>query len=118
MILVGIGGGIGAISRFALGNYINSKHSSLFPYGNFFINIIGSFIIGLLHYLYLEKTITTTSWLLFEVGFLGGFTTFSTFGYETIHLIISKKYKIAIFYIIFSTILSIVGAYIGFHMLR
>lgn len=118
MIIVGIGGGIGAIFRYALGNYINNKHTSFFPFGNFFINIFGSILLGIVEYLHLEKSISSTLWLFIGVGLLGGFTTFSTFGYEAIQLLIIKKYKVAIFYIIFSTFISICGAYIGFHILR
>jgi fluoride exporter len=118
MIIVGIGGGIGAISRYALGNYINSKHSKLFPFAHFFINIIGSIVLGLVNYLYINKSVSSTVWLFIGVGFLGGFTTFSTFGYETIQLLITKKFKIAFYYIILSTFISICGAYIGFHILR
>ncbi|WP_088066946.1 fluoride efflux transporter CrcB [Gottfriedia luciferensis] len=118
MIIIGIGGGIGAISRYALGTYINKKNTTLFPFGHFFINTIGSFILGLTSFLYLEKVISTTIWLFIGVGILGGFTTFSTFGYEVFQLLLSKKYKTALTYIVLSTLISIGGAYIGFHIFR
>ncbi|PEJ56389.1 fluoride efflux transporter CrcB [Bacillus sp. AFS017336] len=118
MIIIGIGGGIGAICRYALGNYVNKKHTTIFPFGTFVINILGSFILGLTNHLYLDQSISTTMWLFIGVGILGGFTTFSTFGYEAIQLILSKKFKTALSYIILSTIISIFCAYIGFHLFR
>ncbi|XRG77194.1 fluoride efflux transporter CrcB [Rossellomorea sp. GAMAL-10_SWC] len=118
IFIVGIGGGIGAIFRYALGNYVNKKVKTNFPDGTFVINILGSFILGLLNHLYLDKSISTTMWLFIGVGILGGFTTFSTFGYESIQLLVAKKYKTALSYIILSTIISICSAYVGFHIFR
>ncbi|PGL70582.1 fluoride efflux transporter CrcB [Bacillus sp. AFS055030] len=118
MVIVGLGGGIGAVFRYALGNYVNKRAKTNFPFGTFVINILGSFILGLINHLYLDKSISTTLWLFIGVGILGGFTTFSTFGYEAILLLLAKKYKAALSYIILSTIISICGAYIGFHIFR
>jgi len=116
MIFVGLGGGLGAITRYALGNLITSKTKSFFPFGTFFINLTGSIILGLVNSLYLKHAISTNLWLFIGIGFLGGYTTFSTFGYETIQLIIAKKFNIALYYVLLSTITSICGAYIGYHI--
>ena len=83
-LLVGIGGCLGSILRFWLGSYIGSKMGTRFPYGTFVINITGSFLIGLVFALLTVKTHWSPNWrYLISIGFIGGYTTFSTFEYET-----------------------------------
>ncbi len=118
MMIIGIFGGLGAVSRFALGNFISKYNKTSFPFGTFLINIIGSMLLGITNHFYMNRVISSDIWLFFGVGFLGAFTTFSTFGFETIQLIISKKYKIAFFYVLLSTILSILSAYLGLNILK
>jgi CrcB protein len=114
MIFVGICGGLGAVSRYALGNYVNNKYPSLFPLGTFIINVLGSFLLGMLNHFDFEKSISSATFVFIGVGFLGGFTTFSTFGYETVQLIVNKKIRIALLYVILSTFVSILAAFIGY----
>lgn len=116
MIFVIIAGGFGAITRYALGNFISNKSKTSLPLGTFLINVSGSFLLGLINQLFLNHIINQSMWLLFGVGFLGAYTTFSTFGYETINLLIQKKIKTAIFYVVLSTALGILFAEIGFHL--
>ena len=115
MIFVILGGGFGAITRYALGNFVSSKNNTPFPLGTFLINISGSFLLGLINHLFLNHSINQSLWLFFGVGFLGAYTTFSTFGYETITLLIQKKINIAVYYVILSAVLGILFAEIGFH---
>lgn len=118
MMMIGLFGGLGAVSRFALGNIISKYNKTSFPFGTFLINIIGSMLLGITNHLYMDQIISTKLWLIFGVGFLGAFTTFSTFSYEAIQLMISKKYKIAIYYVLLSTILCIFSAYLGLHLFK
>ncbi|MBF0506917.1 MAG: fluoride efflux transporter CrcB [Nitrospirae bacterium] len=83
-ILVFAGGGIGSVIRFMLGAWIGRHWGRSFPLGTFVINVTGSFLIGFLMTLITVRLIVNPQWrLLLVVGGLGGYTTFSTFQYET-----------------------------------
>jgi fluoride exporter len=116
--LIGLGGSLGAAARYSLGIFINKKykHKPL-PLGTLIINISGSFVLGLLANLYSVNEISEAVWLFAGVGFCGAYTTFSTFGYETITLIQSNKAVTAGVYIFSSVIFSILTAAIGFVIL-
>lgn len=113
MVLVGIGGTFGAIARFLLGKWIASRKSSVFPFGTWIINITGSFILGILASLYVVNIIPEWFWLLFGIGLLGAFTTFSTFGFETIQMLKNKDTKNTVIYVFTSVVLGITFAWIG-----
>ncbi len=82
LILVFIGGGTGSILRFLIGKYLNSTSYSI-PYGTFAVNILGSFLIGIILGISLKNTtVSQQTVLLLATGFCGGFTTFSSFAYE------------------------------------
>ncbi|NUN68285.1 MAG: fluoride efflux transporter CrcB [Bacteroidetes bacterium] len=83
-LIVGIGGFLGSIARFGLASVMQSRTESLFPYGTLTVNIIGCFAIGLLMTLFQERVPAGPNLRLFAViGVLGGFTTFSSFSYDT-----------------------------------
>jgi CrcB protein len=82
--MVLVGGGLGALARYVLGMAISARTDGRFPLGTFVINVTGSFVIGLLMTLFTERLQVHTNWrLLLVTGVLGGYTTFSTFEYET-----------------------------------
>ncbi len=82
-LVIGAGGFLGAVTRYLLGSWVQ-KWGRGFPLGTFCINISGSFLIGLLMTLLTEKLMVDARWRLFlVVGFLGAYTTFSTFEFET-----------------------------------
>ena len=116
--IIGVGGSLGAVARFILGNLIRKKSQKLYPspIGTWIINITGSFLLGLLANLHLSNQIGEWLWLFAGVGFCGAYTTFSTFGNETITLIQSNKVKLAIIYVITSIIVGIVSATIGLNI--
>lgn len=88
VLLVGLGGFVGAIARFLFGSYVQSLTRTLgFPYGTLVVNLLGCLLIGFLFHLpALHRTLDSEARLLLITGFLGAFTTFSTFGNETLRL--------------------------------
>ncbi|BCB96230.1 putative fluoride ion transporter CrcB [Dissulfurispira thermophila] len=113
-LIVGIGGFLGAISRYGLALWIGQKWGRSFPFGTFVINVSGSFFIGLLMYLFTEKFMVNPQWrLLLVVGFLGAYTTFSTFEYETGRLVKDGEWLIALMNVIFSVFAGFVALKIG-----
>jgi CrcB protein len=88
ILLVGFGGFIGSVSRYLASGYVQQATKSIdFPYGTLAVNVVGCFIIGFLAQLAEERGVFTSQSRLFVfTGFLGGFTTFSSFGNETLNL--------------------------------
>lgn len=113
MWLIGIGGAIGAGSRFLFGKWITKKIGSLFSISTGIINVLGSFILGLLVNFHISGIIGDEAYYLLGVGFCGAFTTFSTFTNEVVMLLHEKRVASAIMYIVSSVILSCIGAFIG-----
>ncbi len=86
--MVMLGGGLGSVARYAAGTAIMNRFGSRFPLGTMVINVTGSFMIGLLMTILTERFHPHPNWrLLLVVGFLGGYTTFSSFEYETYRLV-------------------------------
>ena len=115
LVQVGMGGALGAISRMLISNYINRNFSLTFPIGILTINILGSFIIGLIMGgMYLKVNSGDIKFLPFLItGFLGGFTTFSSFSLETLYLFQEGRVTQAISYVALTMIGCLVGVYIG-----
>ena len=84
ILLVAIGGAIGATCRFLLGGFIQQKFASAMPWGTLIVNVVGCFLIGLLMRAFDGNAISESVKLLVITGFLGALTTFSTFGYDTL----------------------------------
>jgi len=119
IILVALGGACGAVSRYLVGNVVGKTLGSALPYGTLVINVVGCFFMGLLMTAIVEKQILPpAARLLLCVGFLGGFTTFSSFGYETFALLTSGKLGVALGYAGGSVILGILAAACGVYAAR
>jgi CrcB protein len=87
IVVVAVGGGSGAVLRYLLGGWISERAGPSFPWGTLVINATGSFVLCLLATLALERfTLSRTWYVALGVGFCGGYTTFSTFSYETLRL--------------------------------
>jgi CrcB protein len=113
-IIVGIGGFVGAIVRYALAVWIGQAWGRAFPLGTFVINVSGSFLIGLFMTLFTERYSFDPAWrLLFVVGFLGAYTTFSTFEYETGKLINDSEWLFATMNVVLSVTAGFVALKFG-----
>lgn len=114
-----IGGAFGALVRYELGAWISSKWNQGFPLHTFFINITGAFLLGFLNIFFMERFNINPIWRLgIGVGFLGAYTTFSTFSYETISLIESGSYLTAGFYVFSSLLLGLLFTALGMGLAR
>jgi fluoride exporter len=116
--LIGLGGVVGTLSRFYLGKWISSRVTSRFPWGTWIINLTGSFIIGVLFSLHTKQEISDLMWLMIGTGFCGGYTTFSTFGYETIQLVQKGEVVKAGVYVVTSVLLGLLCALVGITLIK
>lgn len=113
--LIGIGGSLGAAVRYSLGEYVNkgARNRDSFPKATWIINCSGSFLFGLIVNFYEAGMIADWVWFFGGFGFCGAYTTFSTFGYETLHLIQLEKIKLAIIYVVMSVVIGSAFALLG-----
>lgn len=123
LILVFVGGGFGAICRYLInlfGEYIiTSYFDRIYPLGTFSANIIGSFIIGILFGIFKQNIIVNENLeLLLIVGFLGGFTTFSSFSLETYKMLVAGEYLLSFAYIVLSVVLAVIFTFLGFKIVN
>jgi fluoride exporter len=115
LLLVGLGGAIGSMLRYAASLLINSK---IFPYATLVVNITGSFIIGIVFALSIKQAGLSNNWQLFlATGICGGFTTFSAFTLENMGMLQSGKIAMALIYIALSIVLGIVATFLGYQLI-
>lgn len=111
---IGIGGFFGTIGRYAVSTMIYRYLGVTFPYGTLTVNLVGCLLFGLISGLFEERHLLTPATRLFlTVGVLGGFTTFSSFGDETLVLLKSGKPAIAGLYVGVSVLAGVVAVWIG-----
>jgi len=105
VMLVGFGGFLGAVARYLLGSVVANRYGTAWPLGTFIINVTGCFAIGFFLTLTTERVTLHEGWrFFFPVGFVGAYTTFSTYEYETARLIESGAWGRALSYVLGSTL--------------
>src|SRR5690349_3927992 len=88
ILVVGLGGSLGAMARYGLSRLVHRQLSESFPYGTLVVNLVGCLAIGAVLYLVEERAVLGSQARLFAaVGVIGGFTTFSAFGYDALQLL-------------------------------
>ena len=113
-LAIAAGGVLGANARYIIGLYIADKLGTSFPYGTFIINVTGSLVIGFFLTYVSERAAISPLWrLFFATGFLGAYTTFSTYSYETATLIRDGAYVSALAYCLGSVVVGLVGVIAG-----
>jgi CrcB protein len=112
VLLVFVGGCVGAVGRYAADRFISARHDMVFPWGTFAVNMVGSAILGLL----VGAMGTGSPWLtlLVGTGFCGALTTFSTFSFETVRLLEEGSYVEAGLTILSSVVVGLVLVTVGF----
>jgi CrcB protein len=114
ILAIAAGGAFGALSRHFVNSGVMSLLKTPFPYGTLTVNVLGSFVMGVLIALFAAKLDLSQHWKLFlTVGFLGAFTTFSAFSLDTMTLITRGDTAGAFIYILSSVTLSIGGIFLG-----
>jgi len=114
LIAVACGGAIGSMCRYLTVTYIQQSVGTHFPHGTLLVNSIGSFFAGFLMILIMERVTGNDYWRLFlMVGFLGGYTTFSSFSWETWSLYQEGKIFAALFNILLNNAGSLTFAFLG-----
>lgn len=110
LLLVFVGGGLGSVLRSLAGKLIPS---TVYPYGTLLVNVLGSLIIGFLYALFSRHLIGENYRLLLAVGFCGGFTTFSTFSNENLHLLRDGHWMNFILYSVGTLLLCLLSVWLG-----
>ena len=118
IILISIGGAVGALSRYTLSNLISKEFQTNFPLGTLGVNLLGCFISGVAWQFSEHFAIAKNVRLFFFVGLLGAFTTFSTFGLESLHLFKDGHVKSAVLNIFLNNILGIILVLLGIFVYR
>jgi CrcB protein len=119
LLFIALGGASGAVSRYLLANWVHRLWEGHFPVGTLLVNMLGSFVIGIVYVLLVERQLIHADWRgVLMVGFLGAFTTFSTFSLETITLLEAGHALQAVGYMIGSAIVCVVMAGLAIHLTR
>ncbi|MFO0980597.1 MAG: fluoride efflux transporter CrcB [Planctomycetota bacterium] len=113
-LLIAIGGALGSCARFAAGTLVSVRYGSQFPWGTLVVNVTGSFLIGVFLAWTTERVLIDPRWRFFlAVGVCGGYTTFSSFAYDTMQLI-TKGYLLSAFgNVALSTVASVAAVFLG-----
>ncbi len=119
LALICLGGAFGTGARYLLGGLVVRWMGPDFPYGTLLINVLGSFLIGVVQQVGLTTLlIPETLRLVLAVGVMGGFTTYSSFSYETIRLLDNGSWIAASLYVVFTTALCLGGCAVGLSLGR
>lgn len=119
LLAIALGGALGAVARFAVGNAVAALFGRVFPWGTLTVNLVGSVCIGACFLLIVQNEDVRREWeSVATVGFLGAFTTFSTFSLETLLLVEAGRLLGAAAYVLASVGLCVAGCALGMRLAR
>jgi CrcB protein len=117
LLLIAVFGAIGTLARYGLGGVVQIKMGGTFPYGTLLINLTGCFFLGLIGQLTLNRMIISPEWrMAIAVGFFGGYTTFSSFGWETAKMLETGEWLRATTYVTASVVLGLLLSVAGIRL--
>ncbi|GMR25222.1 MAG: fluoride efflux transporter CrcB [Ignavibacteria bacterium] len=112
---VGLGAAIGGMFRFWISNFTYKILPESFPFGTLVVNVVGSFLLGLIMFYFNDRELLGSNLRIFlAIGFLGGFTTFSTFSLETMNFFKNAQYFFGLLNIILQVFLSLLAIYFAY----
>jgi CrcB protein len=118
-LLVGLGGFLGANARYLIGGWVAERFGTTFPYSTLVINVTGSLLLGFFLTLTTERFVADPGWrLFFAIGFLGAYTTFSTFSFESVALLQERAWWLALANVFGSTLLGLAAVLLGIALAR
>ena len=119
VLLIGLAGLVGTLGRYALSGLVARRYGETFPVGTLVVNIIGCFLAGFLFYLMQERFLANqTMRTVVMIGFLGGFTTFSSFGLQTFTLLRDGEFWFAALNMIGSNLLGLLMVWAGYTLAK
>lgn len=114
LIVIFLGSGLGGVTRYGLGRWIENWHNHYFPFGTLAVNVVACLVLGVVIGLADHRQmLSSTSKLFLTVGFCGGFSTFSTFSNETLHLFQQGNHWASVLYALLSILLCVVAVFGG-----
>lgn len=117
LVLIAVFGAIGTLARYGLQGAVQIKTGSTFPYGTLLINLTGCFLLGLIGQITLNRMIVPPEWrVAIAVGFFGGYTTFSSFGWETAKMFEAGEWLWATAYVAASVVLGLLLSVAGIRL--
>ncbi len=118
VMLVALGGAIGAVCRYLIGFGLQHRWPSSFPVGTLVVNVMGCLFIGVLGQANFAAALSPTMRLLIGTGLLGSLTTFSTFGYETLRCFDEQGLRVAVTNVVANLLLGFIAVWCGFQLGR
>jgi len=118
VLYIGAAGFAGAISRYAVEGWVSDRTRGAFPWGTFAVNVTGSLLLGFLFTLLTERFVHPTLRSAVTIGFIGAYTTFSTFAFETFRLAEDGSAMLAIANVVASVAAGLAAVYVGIRLGR